>query len=83
MSDALVVVVDVEAREVIEKEATDVVTLVRVRRVVLLESLRLLSAAGLAEVVAILRLLLRTGELFRSFVVEYDNISSSMAEWQH
>ena len=64
MRDALVV--DVVGPEVIGKAATDVVMRVRVRRVVLLESLRLLSVVGLAEVVAILRLLLRGGKLFRS-----------------
>lgn len=43
--------VDVVGPEVIVKVATDVVMLVRVRRVVLQESLRLLSVVVLAEVV--------------------------------
>ena len=50
--DALVDVVD---QEVIGRVATDVVTLERVRRVALRESLRLLSVAALAEVVVMLR----------------------------
>jgi hypothetical protein len=55
--DALVVVVDVVDRGVTVRVATDAVRVERVvRRVVLRESLRLLSVAGLAEVVATLRL---------------------------
>lgn len=78
MRDALVV--DVVVRGVIGKVATDVVMLVRVRRVVLRESLRLLSVVGLVEAVAIQRLLLSAGILFRSL---HDNILSSIAGWRH
>ena len=71
MRDALVV--DVVDREVTEKAATDAVMLVRVKKVVLPESLRLLSAVDLAEVVAILHLFLRCGRTVQLFMVEYEN----------
>lgn len=85
MRDALVVdVVGREAiEEAIEKAATDAVMRVRVRRVVLLESLPRLSVVDLAEAVAILRLLLRCGETVQLVMVEYENPLSSIAEWQH
>lgn len=79
--DALVV--DVVGREAIEKAATDAVMRVRVRRVVLLESLRRRSVVDLAEVVAILRLLLRGGPTVQLVMVEYENPLSSITEWQH
>ena len=58
----MVVAVDAVGREVIVRVATDVVTLERVgRRVVLRESLRPRSVAGLVEVVGTLRRCLRDG----------------------
>jgi hypothetical protein len=57
---ALVVEADAGDREVIVRVATDVVMQERVtRRVVLRESLRLLSVVGLAEVAGTLRLYLK------------------------
>lgn len=76
-------VVDAVDREGTEKAVTDAVMLVRVRRVVLLESLRRLSVVDLAEVVAILRLLLRRGRTVQLVIVEYENAMSSIAEWRH
>jgi hypothetical protein len=62
---ALVVVVDAVDREVIVRVATDVVMQERVtRRVVLRESLRLLSVVGLAEVAGTLRLYLKMDYCF-------------------
>lgn len=65
-------------REVIVRVVTDVVTLVRARKVVLRESLRLLSVAALAEVVVILLLLLRAATSLNCFVVEYFTLCSSV-----
>jgi hypothetical protein len=75
VKDARVDVVDPEVIvKVAVKVATDVVMLVRVRKVVLRESLHLLSVVGLAEVVGLLLPLLRMiGILQRSIV---DSITS-------
>ncbi len=63
---------DVVDPGVIVRVATDAVMLVRVRRMVLRESLHLLSVADLAEAVVILLHPLRTVERLNPAVVEYD-----------
>jgi hypothetical protein len=78
------VLVDVVDREVTVMVAIDVVMLVRVRRVVRRESLRLLSVVDLVEVVEILLHLLRIGKSLDACRVEYYcHSTAALPGWHH